>query len=161
MNLRTRKFLNTAILSGIFIVGLIAGVVVFDRVLMPSFTTGSGTRLIPDVTGLTQEEAENIARESGFDFRVLRKEHSDSIPEGYVISQRPVPGSPAKKGRRISVVTSLSAASTPVPDVIFMHFRSAQLTIERSGLKIGQIIYQHSDTIRKETVITTSPIGVL
>ena len=87
MNSRLRKFLNPvrpvriAAYIAIFAAGAIVGVVLFDRLLMPACTTGSGVHLIPDVagatsaTGVTVEEAEKIARKSGFDFRVMRMEH--------------------------------------------------------------------------------------
>ncbi len=158
MNLRLKKILNILAYLAIFSVGAIAGVVLFDRVLMPAYTRGGGTQTIPDVTGVTVEDAERIARKGGFDFRVMRLEHSDSIPENYIISQRPLAGSPAKKGRRISVVVSLSAASAIIPDVVGKHFRSAQLEIERVGLKVGEIVHEHSESVATEMVIATSPL---
>ena len=124
---------------------------------MPAYTRAGGKISIPDVTGVSLEESEKIARDGGFEFRIMREEHSDSIPEGHVISQRPEPGSPAKKGRRISVVVSLSAATAPVPELAGIHFRAAQLLIEKAGLNPGEIIPEHSDSIEKEKVLYSEP----
>jgi len=154
---RQRKVLYLLICIAAFGVGLVIGIIIFDRVLVPAFTRGGGTISIPDVTGIPVGEAENIAKEGGFAFRIMREEHSDSIPETFVISQRPEAGSPAKKGRRISVVVSLSVAVVQVPDITGQHFRTAQLAIEKTGLKVGEILYENSDSVSKEKVINTAP----
>lgn len=152
-----RKLLYYLIYGVIAMVGVLAGFLIFDRLLMPAFTRGGGTVQIPDVTGISVGEAEQIAESGGFEFRVLREEHSDSVKEGYIISQRPEPGSPAKKGRRISVVVSLSQALAKVPEVANQHYRSAIIEIEKAGFELHDTIWQNSDTIPNEMVIGTSP----
>ncbi|MGC9314389.1 MAG: PASTA domain-containing protein [bacterium] len=152
-----RKLLYYAIYALILLLGVFGGFVIFDRLLMPAFTRGGGTLTIPDITGIPAGDAEQIAKKGGFDFLVMREEHNDSVPEGYIISQRPTPGSPAKKGRRISVVVSLSEALAVVPDVAGQHYRSAMLDIEKAGLQVRDTVFEHSDSVDREMIIGTSP----
>jgi serine/threonine-protein kinase len=157
MNPKQKTALNRLLYILIFFVGIIIGVGAFDRLFMPLVIHGKGGAEIPDVVGIPEEQARNLAERKGFDFKVLRSEHSDSIPEGQVISQRPEAGSKAKKGRRISVVTSLSVKIAEVPDVKNIHFRTAQIQIEKQGLKVGDISYESSDSFKSEFVISTTP----
>ncbi len=155
-----QKLLNYLIYTLILLIGILAGFMIFDRLLMPMFTRGGGTIEIPDVTGIPVGDAQRITENGGFDFRIMREEHSDSVPEGHVISQRPDPGSSAKKGRRISVVVSLSEAVTKVPDVGSQHYRSAILEIEKTGLRVRDTIWEHSDSMANEmTIGTIPPVG--
>jgi len=152
-----RKLLYYVVYVLILLFGVFGGFVIFDRLLMPAFTRGGGTLSIPDITGIPSGDAEQIAKKGGFDFQVMREEHNDSVPEGYIISQRPTPGSPAKKGRRISVVVSLSEALAVVPDVAGQHYRSAMLDIEKAGLQVRDTVFEHSDSVDREMTIGTSP----
>jgi len=152
-----RKLLYYAIYTAILFVGILGGFIIFDRVLMPAFTHGGGTLTIPDITGIPSGDAEQIAKKGGFDYQVIREEHNDSVPEGYIISQRPTPSSPAKKGRRISVVVSLSEALAIVPDVAGQHYRAAMLEIEKAGLQVRDTVFEHSDSVDREMTIGTSP----
>jgi serine/threonine-protein kinase len=157
MGEKKRKLISYAIYTAILLFGILVGFIIFDRVLMPVYTKSGGTVSIPDVTGIPAGDAQQIAKKGGFEFRIMREEHSDSVPEGFVISQRPEPGAPAKKGRRISVVVSLSEAITTVPNVADVHIAKAILQIEQAGLRVRDTIYQNSDSIKNEMVIGTMP----
>lgn len=137
--------------------GLFIGMAIFDRVVMPTFTRSGSTRKIPDLSGISEDRARGIAKQTGFDLFVSRREHSDSIPENFIVSQRPTAGLPAKKGRRISVVVSLSIKISPVPKVAGVHFRQAILTIDKAGFFASEPIYEHSDSFDKEIAIRTDP----
>lgn len=157
MSSKAKKFFYRAIYLILFIIGIFGGILVFDNLIMPAYTGSRKTCPIPDVVGLAEPIAEKRAKDEGFNFLVTRKEHSDTIPEGLVILQRPEPGSYAKKGRRVSVVVSLSAACAPVPDVTGIHHRAAKLEIEKAGFVLGEIVEEHSDSIPHEMIISTNP----
>lgn len=157
MNNRVLRVIHFLVYALVLAIGLTAGFIVFDRVLMPAFTRSKGVREIPDVVNLSETDAEVVASSFGFDFRVSRKEYSDSIAENIVISQRPEPGSKAKKGRRISVVVSLSTELVQIPDVSSAHIRQARLELDAFGLFPGENIYENSDSVEKDIVIATSP----
>jgi len=157
MTLKLKKILNALLLVLFLVIGIFAGIAVFDRLLMPTFIRGGGTILIPDIVGVHADTAETFIRKRGFNFRISREEHSDSVKQGYIISQIPEPDSPAKKGRRISVVISSGTAMDTVPDLYNWNIRKASLQIEKSGFKVGEIEYISSDSITKDFVISTNP----
>ena len=157
MNERTGKILRWALILVLFGVGIFVGIVVFDKFIMRAYTRSGQTGPIPDVVGSEVDSARIVAERDGFELFVARKEHNDTIPEGIIISQRPEPGSTAKKGRRISAVVSLSSASGIVPDLSGIHRRAASLEIEKAGFSVGEIIEEYSDSVHREMVISTVP----
>ncbi|HHS50105.1 MAG TPA: PASTA domain-containing protein [candidate division Zixibacteria bacterium] len=157
MNRKLAKILYRLIYLVALAGGIIGGVMIFDRVLMTSFTRARGVREIPDVVGMSESEAATISRDSGFDFIVSRREYSDSIPETFVISQRPSPGTMAKKGRRVSVVISLSSEIFEIPEVTNIHYRQARLELDAMSLIVGETTREHCDTIQRDFVIATNP----
>jgi serine/threonine-protein kinase len=157
MSPELHKIIKTVLYLVAIAVGLFIGIAIFDRAIMPTFTRSRGTREIPELTGISEEHAREIADKCGYDLFVSRREHSDSILENFVISQRPVPGSLAKKGRRISIVVSLSVELAHIPDIENIHFRQAILAVNRAGFLVGDKILEHSDSVDKDLIIRTDP----
>jgi serine/threonine-protein kinase len=54
-------------------------------------STGAEVKLIPSVTGLSLEDALAVFREEGLVFSTVIEVHSEEVPEGQVIAQRPAP----------------------------------------------------------------------
>ena len=157
MSPKLRKIVHVILYLIAIAAGLFVGMAIFDRVMMPAFTRSKSTRKIPDLAGVSEDRAREIAEDAGFDLFVARREHSDSIPENFIISQRPAAGLPAKKGRRISVVVSLSTRTSTVPKVAGVHFRQAILTIDKAGFFACEPTYEHSDSFDKDIAIRTDP----
>ncbi|MBN1627070.1 MAG: PASTA domain-containing protein, partial [Deltaproteobacteria bacterium] len=62
---------------------------------------------VPDVTGMSQSEAEATLMESGLVAGGITTAYNEDIPEGYVISQQPEPGTLIETGGLIALVISL------------------------------------------------------
>jgi len=73
-----------------------------------------GQEEIPDVVGLTQEQAERAIREAGFEPSVLEGANSTE-PKGTVISQSPDGGGTAAEGTVITIVVSSFEEPTETP----------------------------------------------
>ena len=69
-------------------------------------SSGSDSKSVPDLTGLSQSDAENQAESAGFNFSVTSTESSSTVAKGYVIRQSPSAGKSAKSGTTIGVVVS-------------------------------------------------------
>jgi serine/threonine-protein kinase len=54
-------------------------------------STGPEVKLIPSVTGLSLEDAMGVLQEEGLVFSKVIEVHSEEVPEGRVIAQRPGP----------------------------------------------------------------------
>ena len=56
---------------GIFVLAVLFLCLVFDQVLMPFFVRLGQESVVPNLTGLTQEEAETILKDKGLGLRVI------------------------------------------------------------------------------------------
>ena len=153
------KFIKNKWIKGI---GIVIMVVVlsfffFDRVFMPLVVRLGREAEVPDLQGLTLEDAGSILKGRGLGLRVIREEYALNYLPGTVISQIPGPESRVKKGRRIRVVLSRGGEKATVPELKGMTYRQAELALEARGLKIGEPAYMSSDTLPEGEVVTTFP----
>lgn len=64
------------------------------------------TTFVPDVVGLTQEEAETLITDEGLTVDKTSEEPHDTIEEGHVISSSPIEGEEVEIGSKVSLVIS-------------------------------------------------------
>lgn len=91
----------------------------------------STARIVPDISGMTEEEATAALAEEGFGNVIFTQERSDA-PEGTALSVDPMPGSRAKSAQTITVKL---AEPFIVPDVTGMSLEEAQTAVSDAGLQ--------------------------
>jgi len=141
----------------VLVAAFIAGILIFNYLLMPALTGRGDVVLVPDLRGLDQETARAKCRNSGYSMRVLRKEHSASVPAGYIVSQIPDPGEGMKERRTVQVVVSAGHEMAVVPDLRGQSLRQAYLTLEGAGLRRGSISRIFSYQKGENAVYGSSP----
>jgi serine/threonine-protein kinase len=147
---------STLLLSGIALLG---GFIVVNLILMPSFTRQGAEVPVPEVTGLSELQAERALAEEGLKLSKVSEQWSPDVPRGFVISQDPASGGTVKRGRRISVVVSLGAQGTSVPIVTGETVRQAQIVLESAGLKVGRVAHAWSEELGRDLVLASDPPG--
>jgi serine/threonine-protein kinase len=80
-------------------------------------SAGPPARPLPSFTGLTSDEAEEQADESGV-VLAWSEEHSDSFAAGLVVDQDPPTGTPVVVDDEVVVTRSLGPPLVEVPDVL-------------------------------------------
>jgi len=115
---------------------------------------GPGDALVPDVVRLSQREAERALREAGFKVTVKR-EPSETIPEGRAARTSPSSGVRAEKGALVTLFVSSGAEQVSVPDVTGQSEGSARSELVDAGLR-ADISEEESDE-EAGTVIRQSP----
>jgi serine/threonine-protein kinase len=90
---------------------------------------------IPDFTGRRASQAEQRLTSLGFTVDVT-EEHSDTVPEGGVVSQDPLKGT-GHKGDTIELVRSEGPVLVEVPDLQTKSVSEATSELEALGLKIS------------------------
>jgi len=93
---------------------------------------------IPDVVGLTQEQAEKKIEELNLKYEIVEETYHDTIDKGLVISQTPAYMSNYKiKGKStIGLVISLGQKIVKVPKVVGMTEQEAKEELEALDLKV-------------------------
>ena len=109
---------------------------------------------VPDVIGKSFLEATQILNKSHLGTPVIEGEkYNVSMPEGYVVEQKPKPGNRVKAGREIKVFISKGTEAGIVPNVVGEVIEDAQLSLQALGLEIGTVTKVHSDDFPQEGII--------
>lgn len=137
-----------------FVVGLF--VVVFDNVVMPLYVQKGETVRVPNVVGIPSQEALRLLEEVGLEGKESEVRQDKFYPTGAVAFQNPPPDVLVKKGRGIYLTISGGETMAMVPSIRGRSLRDAMLTLERSGLRIGELRYEASPDFPENTVIEQS-----
>ncbi len=116
-----------------------------------------GCPVIPDVSGLTQEEAQSQIIAVGLTPAIIAQQCHDTVPAGSVISQSPAPGGSTVSGNTVNLVLSTGPCNAVVPDVTGLQEAEAGTALESAGLVVGQVSVQCSDTVEAGRVISHTP----
>jgi len=93
---------------------------------------------LPNVVGLSQEEAKQKVEEAKLKFEVSSEEYNTEVEKGHVISQNPTYTEKynVKEGSEIKVVISKGTEKTKVPKVAGMKEDEAKKELEDAGLTV-------------------------
>ena len=120
-------------------------------------SSGRGDATVPGVLGQKQSDAEKAMKDAGFETDV-RKENSDTVPKGRVISTSPPENSQLEKGKTVVLVVSSGPEQVTVPDVVGRNEDDARSTLQDAGLKVD-VTEQESTDKDPGTVLSQSPTG--
>jgi eukaryotic-like serine/threonine-protein kinase len=101
----------------------------------------AGEVAIPDLSGLTVQEASDAALHAGLDLNIQNRFYSTTIPAGRILSQAPAPGSEVRKGWQVRVVESLGPQQVTIPDVVGEPVREATMDLRRNQLDLGTQVH--------------------
>ena len=111
-------------------------------------------RAVPDLVGLSLDEAREKLTASGIEHTRLEYQNSEE-PKGTVIAVSPVAGT---KVAADDVVTVVIAQPYTVPDVLGLTEEAAVAALERAGLD-ATISYVPSDEVDAGRVVATDPVA--
>jgi serine/threonine-protein kinase len=120
--------------------------------------TSSKTVDVPNVIGMTEEQAADELDKYGLEYKLGIPAISDEYEEGQVISSDPDAGEKVKKGFTVTLVLSRGTDATTVkmPTFLTQKLREAETMLEAYDLKKGEITYEESD-MPEGTIISQDP----
>ncbi len=120
-----------------------------------TLTVSSGKEgvTIESVTGLAQEEAVNLLQQQGFIVSVTES-YSDTVQEGYVISQNPEGGQSVPKGSAVTIKVSLGSdeSTVRVPNLVGLSVSACEEALNSSGLALGSVSEGYSSSVSANLV---------
>ena len=136
--LKSRKFLNhLTIIAGTSIL-----IFLFVIIGLRIYTRHGKAYAVPDLRGLTIEEAEMVTRARRLNFKVADSVHISQEERGRVIDQNPSPNFRVKENRTIFLtINAMNPEKVSMPDVTGVSLRQARALIETHGLQVGKLIY--------------------
>ncbi len=111
---------------------------------------------MPNVVGLSKEEAQKEIEDAKLVFEVSSEEYNKDVPEGFVISQEPAymeNYNKVKEGSTVSVVISKGLEKTTVPNVEGKEKNEAIKLLEDANLE-AEVIEETSRTVEEGYVIS-------
>ena len=141
---KKRPLVSTLILMGLVSVFI----VVFASNTISLFTSHGKEYDIPDLTGFNAEQLEQYKKDSndfGFKFVIIDSVFVPDKKGGTVLSQDPLPGNKAKKGRKIYLsIVAWNSPQIEMPNLVDLSFRQAENLLISNDLQLGQVIYKAS-----------------
>ena len=115
---------------------------------------------MPNIVGLSKEEAQKEVEEAKLQFEVEKEEYHKEVPEGYIISQKPIymeRFNKVKEGSTVTVIVSKGQEKTTVPNVKGKEKEEAIQLIEEAKLK-AEVIEETSKTVKQGFVISQDTV---
>jgi len=157
-NNKINKKNKTKIIVSVAIILLIVLLSVLGLIYKNSLGDGKAISqlLVPQIIGLDKVAAEKLVRTEGLEFVVASEVNSEK-PEGTVITSFPEVGTEVKANSEVRVRISKGLESLKVPLVEGSDEIYAKAKIQQSGLEVGNVTYESSDSIASGIVIKQDP----
>ncbi len=142
------------------IIGLLS-FIVFVTVLAFGFSQLRGMLTVdevdvPDVIGLSLQEAVEALEEVELEHSVLEEVPHDEIPEGHIISQFSEAERTVKKGREVELVLSTGPVRLEVPSLVGLKELEAKIILQDMEL-VAEITEEYSTSVPAGEVISQNP----
>lgn len=156
MERKPKLFLYVFLTLGGLVVLFIIGILSFNFILMPYLVHRGREIEIPSVIGLSFSRAQRILKGKNLLPEVIF-ERPDTLPAGYVVEERPKPGSVVREGRTVELVLSKGLKRLKVPQLEGLNLAQVKSIAENSGFRIAKIDSQASDSIPEGRVLKILP----
>jgi beta-lactam-binding protein with PASTA domain len=135
----TKIFLKHLLLAFSIAVIVLLAILVWLKI----YTHHGQAITVPNLTGLTIAEVDDVTSSRRLNFEVLDSIFASDMPRGTVIKQNPKPNSKVKVKRRIFVtMNAINPEKVIMPNLVTLSDRQAILALENRGLKLGNISYR-------------------
>ncbi|GFZ29683.1 protein kinase [Clostridium zeae] len=111
---------------------------------------------VPDVIGMTKDQAKSTIEGKGLVFVDGGQENSDK-PQGTATQSVPAAGDKVDKSTQVKVVISAGIATINVPDLSTQDEAGAKKAIASAGFSVGNVTQDYSDTVPKGKVMSQDP----
>ncbi|MBI5472825.1 MAG: PASTA domain-containing protein [Ignavibacteriae bacterium] len=142
-------------------VGIFVAVfILMNYAVLPWYVYHGGTLSVPEVTGRTAEDAENILATAGLVGILSDTVLDNSLPAGSVVTQNPKANAIVKYGRHVYLTVCGGEVQVNVPQLRGRSLREAKFALERNGLELGEVEYAASDSSPVNTVISQTVMPI-
>jgi len=149
-----KKIFKHAIAISI-IIGIL--IILLEFIIMPFYVRHGKSKELVDVTLMDIKSAKIMIKTSGFKGIVTDTIYTSEIEPNIVLDQHPEPGTIVKKGRTVRLKISQTEKLVLVPNIIGQSQRSAELLLNKVGLKISTISREYSVIVPNGVIVNQMP----
>jgi beta-lactam-binding protein with PASTA domain len=136
--IKSKLFLINLGLAIVFLMLFLWGILFW----LDSYTMHGESITVPDIAGLTKEQAEQILEEKGLRLFITDSLYNPKALKGSILEQEPKANSQVKHNRTIYVtVNAMRPPLVKMPDLHDLTLRDAKARLETYGLQLGNIRY--------------------
>ncbi len=110
---------------------------------------------VPDVVGLSHSQAEVALARAGYESELDWVDADADV--GQVVDTRPAPGTPLQLPGTVRLFVSAGARRVRVPNLVTLSLSGAQETLERLGLRLGEVRQDSASLAAPGTVLGQTP----
>lgn len=145
-------------LAAVFLIGKAAGI--FNSVPGITSDKGTGKVAVPNIVGMTEEQAKEALDKRNLGYDVVDWKTSDKYEKGKIMEQKTKANTKVAKNTTIKVVVSLGeeAKKVSVPDVTGKSEAEAEKLLQDAGLSV-QNEAKYDDNVEAGKVISTDPVA--
>ena len=130
---------------GICIGSLLVFAIIFFYIYLPNVTQHDKSVEVPDLFGMTMEEAEKKLQEKSLRIAINDSTYSEEAKPLTILRQFPKLGEAVKEGRTIYIsINRTTPPNLPVPDLVDRSLINAEVVLKSNELRLGNIYYQAS-----------------
>ena len=132
-------------------------IILFELIIMPFYVRHGKSKALVDVTSMDIKSAMIMIKTSGFKVAVTDTIYTSDLEPNIVLDQHPKAGSVVKKGRTVRLKISQADKLVIVPNIVGHSQRSAELLLNKVGLKIGATSKEFSVTHPNGVIVNQIP----
>ncbi len=132
------------LLKNLLLIICIVVILVFAAyVFLGIFTHHNRHKIVPDLTGMTFEQALDAGREGKLRIEIIDSVYVPDSTAGVIMLQRPAAGIEVKSGRRVAVTINAHAPRmVRIPYVTGVSRRQAESDLRTAGFRIGEPVFK-------------------
>ncbi len=111
---------------------------------------------VPDLVGMSLNDVEQELASLELGYIIIDELHSDTVPEGYVISQDPPARRSVKQDRVIDLVLSKGVDEIEVPDLVGRSELESRIILNDADFEVD-ITHEYSENVESGYVIRQDP----
>jgi serine/threonine-protein kinase len=153
----SRRLLPYALVAagGFLLAYLFVAFVIFPPQIIPDDAK------VPQVVGLLFDEAVNRLEAAGFKAKTGEERFVELAPKSTVLAQSPPPGATEPRGTEVVLDVSAGQRQLQVPSIVGLAQAVAEDAIEKTGLEVGDVQQQESQSARGAVLSTSPAAGTL
>ena len=131
-----------------------------QRIIHLTVSKGGASILVPELTGLTLEQAKDRLDKLGLSLGAVENGNDSSKPSDTIISQSPQPSTKVNKGTLVNIVINMKQTAN-VPNLVGMSLADARSALSAANMSIGNISSNDGATADDATavVVSQNPAG--
>ena len=130
-----------------------------DKVIMPKYIRHGDVYYMVNVIGKSIKYSQKILISEGYKSLISDTLYTAKFQPGTIVDQYPLPNTRVKQGRTVRLKVAQPEKMVPIPDLIGMSLRSAELALNQNGLEVDTVYKEYNSDVPSGNVTWQYPKG--